>query len=285
MSVDFLEQEPDALERYLLDHARRDVAPEAARARAYVTVALVSAAVVAPSAVAHSAASSTASKLAAVLALKWGAAGLVAGLLVLGASLAVQDVVSAPGAQNDSFPRRATQSSSPGTAPAAAASAGAADFPSPGPIASEDLPEPPRRVVEGAAQAPDVSLLDWKSPLAPPAPGASPAQGLPASGSFAAIDSSRLARELQLLEQARVALARSSPAVALRVLDFHDREFASGALQAEAAALRVEAATENGQRALAQLLAQRFLAHYPQSPLSARVRALSDGAGRTANKP
>lgn len=278
------EQEPDALKHYLLAHARREVAPDAARARACANVVLVGAAVAAPSVAAHAAASSAAGKLGAALVLKWVVVGLASGLLVLGSSLAVHDVVSARRAPDNAIPRaKAQDAASVRPAAAGPAPGGSADLANAKPTASEVPWGGRRQVVEGATPGSDVSPLDSSALVAPPAPDAVPS--LTASGSFATVDPSGLARELQLLERARLALARSSPAAARQALDLHDREFAGGALQIEAAALRVEAVSASGQGALAQQLAQVFLARYPQSALSARVRALSVAVGRAAHKP
>jgi outer membrane protein assembly factor BamD (BamD/ComL family) len=87
------------------------------------------------------------------------------------------------------------------------------------------------------------------------------------------------------LEQARGSLTRHSAAQALQALDAYASTFPGGALQVEAAALRVEAIGQSGNRALAAQLADAFLVSYPTSPLAARVRAFASTAPKSLGAP
>ena len=106
-----------------------------------------------------------------------------------------------------------------------------------------------------------------------------------ASQPSAANERSSLTRELSLLEQARRALVQRAAPRALQALNEYRAQFPSGSLQAEAAALRVEAVGQAGDHALARQQAAAFLSSYPTSPLAARVRALSDSFGADLPKP
>jgi hypothetical protein len=82
-----------------------------------------------------------------------------------------------------------------------------------------------------------------------------------------------LAQELARLEQVREAMAQGRAARALELLGRYDRDFASGSMSSEAAALRVEALVRAGRHEEAREAARAFLNKYPRSPLSDRVRA------------
>jgi hypothetical protein len=90
----------------------------------------------------------------------------------------------------------------------------------------------------------------------------------------AALDAGRLAAEVALLDRARAELARGDTAAAARSLARHGREFAGGALVAEAQFLELRVLLRRGQRAQAAARARRFLERFPSSPLAPRVRAL-----------
>jgi hypothetical protein len=100
-------------------------------------------------------------------------------------------------------------------------------------------------------------------------PVAAPARARAASGGDAA-----LRAEVALLDRARAALHAHAGAQALRLLDRHQRRFAHGILVPEAEALRIEALVQLGARAQAETMSQRFVAAYPQHPLSDRVARL-----------
>lgn len=92
--------------------------------------------------------------------------------------------------------------------------------------------------------------------------------------------SAQLTREVALLQLARAALNRQRATAAASHLDQYDREFPSGSLRTEAAALRVETLVANGERERASRAAEAFLREHPASPLANRVRAsMSAAAG------
>jgi hypothetical protein len=104
---------------------------------------------------------------------------------------------------------------------------------------------------------------------------------VPRQTEAAALTPSALTRELAVLEEARGALTRHDPARALRALDDYRLAFPGGTLHIEAAALRVEAVAQSGNVTRAGQLAEAFLASYPNSPLTARVRAVASSAAKT----
>jgi len=85
-----------------------------------------------------------------------------------------------------------------------------------------------------------------------------------------------LADEVAVLDAALVALRGHDAAAALRALDQYDRQFPEGALASEAAVARIEATFATGDRSRGRALAAKFLASHGDSPLSHRVRTLSD---------
>jgi hypothetical protein len=87
-----------------------------------------------------------------------------------------------------------------------------------------------------------------------------------------------LRAEIALLDAARDALQRETPMLALELLTRHARRFRRGALAPEAAALRIEALDQAGERTRARVLARRFLADHPASPLGARVQRIAAAA-------
>jgi hypothetical protein len=100
---------------------------------------------------------------------------------------------------------------------------------------------------------------------------------LPSSAGFAlpAAAPDSLAREIELLDQARRALSRGSPSDALSTLDRFTREFPRGRLSAEAFVVRLDALVRAGRRAEARALAERHLSANPSSPHAARIRTLT----------
>jgi hypothetical protein len=65
----------------------------------------------------------------------------------------------------------------------------------------------------------------------------------------------------------------------------HQTHFPAGSLRAEAAALRVETEGRLGNYVQAVRLGSAFLASYPNSPLAARVSALTERYRATLSKP
>jgi len=87
-----------------------------------------------------------------------------------------------------------------------------------------------------------------------------------------------LGQQVAALDRARDALTSGNAAGALRQVDEYDRQFPRGALAQEAAALRIEALFQQGNRDAALSLAERFLASNPRSPHAARIRLLVERA-------
>ncbi|MBZ5711007.1 hypothetical protein [Nannocystis pusilla] len=87
-------------------------------------------------------------------------------------------------------------------------------------------------------------------------------------------DMPALDAELALLRAAREALARSSPAAALRSLEQHAREFPGGHLVEERMLLRAQAQCELGERVAARATAAELVRAFPRSPHAATVAGL-----------
>ncbi|HKU45065.1 MAG TPA: hypothetical protein VJR89_43195 [Polyangiales bacterium] len=115
-------------------------------------------------------------------------------------------------------------------------------------------------------------------PMAAEAPAPSPAQPAPqplaAAPSVPADARVSLADEIARLDAVRRSLASGQARAALAGLDRYAELHAAGALQQEAALLRIEALQRAGHAARARALAARFLAEHPDSPHAPRVRAL-----------
>jgi TolA-binding protein len=275
--------------REILRSAEADVPSEQSRAR--VARALGLAAGAAGAGEAAAAATSGGSGAAAAAGSGWWIAGAVvlglglAGVAAIGGYQAFED--SQPveqrtgGAQRTERGRaeieRAAPPAAPADAPADAMSKAAPDTAPAafGPPAPEARPHrPARRVSSDSARraarreprradeaGPDKARPDKARPEEParPAP---------------VLDAGRLAAEVALLDRARAEIARGDTAAAARSLARHGREFAGGALVAEAQFLELRVLLRRGQRAAAAALARRFLERFPSSPLAPRVRAL-----------
>lgn len=83
-----------------------------------------------------------------------------------------------------------------------------------------------------------------------------------------------LAAEVALMRQARAALDRGEPDLALRVLGEHEQRFAAGQMTEDRLRLRIEALCALGRRDLARADADAFLREHPGSTHTARVRGL-----------
>lgn len=83
-----------------------------------------------------------------------------------------------------------------------------------------------------------------------------------------------LREEIALMDQARAALRLGAPQSALSTLDQYRIRFPRGSFGQESQALRIEALAADGSRARAVGLANEFLAHYPNSPHSDRLRRI-----------
>jgi TolA-binding protein len=100
-----------------------------------------------------------------------------------------------------------------------------------------------------------------------------PAASTPAQPDASETDS-RLAREVDLVDQARAALRRGDTGASLAALDSYEREVRGGRLGAEAMYLRMEALSRSGDHARAANAARRLLSAYPDGPHAARAKAL-----------
>ena len=259
----FLDKDSDELESFLFAHARRELAPEAARAKALLTVASVAVGAGVLSSAAALGARPALGKITTWLAAKWLLVGMGGGLVTIVAAQSVAQLTTparseAPESRSVALPR--AQPKSNRRAPLA--------LPEP---ASSTTAEPAESSSPPMAAASPSAPAAAAAPFAPRAADgqASPSDGVPVSAS-------QLTRELSLLDPARAALDAHSGPRALQALDEYAKEFPKGSLRAEASALRVQA-VGFGDPAQALRLAQAFLASYPGSPLTARVRALADG--------
>jgi hypothetical protein len=183
--------------------------------------------------------------------LRWIAAGIVVGVVLLGAAAAIFVRPSRPAATP-------SEPSAEQEAPSRAASATERAAPVPAPVIADAVPSasdvPP---VAASASSPAVSG-------AKPRPAAAP----PASGE------SSLADEVRALEVARRAIADGRSPDALRALDDYRRSFPHGMMQQESTLLRIEALARGGNMTAARSLADQFLAGHPTSPHAQRVRRL-----------
>lgn len=129
------------------------------------------------------------------------------------------------------------------------------------------VPEPaqPAPVVAPTTEPQHDIKPEPPSVKAPPAPSAAPSAS-PIAPS-----------EVQAIEAAREAVARGDSSGALRTLDNYDATHPNGSLQAESAALRVQAVSKAGNSAKARNLANDFEKKYPTSPLRGAVRDAARG--------
>lgn len=86
--------------------------------------------------------------------------------------------------------------------------------------------------------------------------------------------SGHLVEEVAAIDRARTAMS-DDPEAALAELEAYRRDFAGGALAQEAEVLRIESLARSGRADQAREAATVFLAAHPDSPLAARVRAVS----------
>jgi hypothetical protein len=250
-SPGFLTKTPDELEGFLLELARNERAPTAARERALSRVAGLSTVAGMIASTQASVAASAAPLGASWLAAKWFAIGLCTAL----GTLAIVDQVQRP--------RRPEPSSQRAPSASAGLPLGSAPLPArPRPLASgEPIAAAPPRARSASAPAPDGSEIAVHS-----------AREVPSSFDTPRLE--QLSRELGALKQARSALMGGKAAEAELVLSQYRAEFPIGVLATEAAALEVETAAALGDRARAAALAEAFLREHPASPLSGRVRAV-----------
>jgi hypothetical protein len=240
----FLGYDGEDLRGELVRHAQADAAPRAAQRRVLsrVTGAAAGAGIgfaAAGTAAATSAVKTTVAVTAAGMA-KWIAVGLVAGTVTVAA----------------------VETTHPGA-------------PRVSPVAESVEITAPVAVQAPTAQAPRIETAPVEIPVAVAASAArrAPEPEQIEEAEVAAQEPTALAQELGRLEQVRQAMAQGRAARALDLLQRYDRDFASGNMSSEAAALRVEALARAGRHEEAREAARAFLAKYPRSPLSDRVRA------------
>lgn len=211
---------------------------------------------------------------------KWVAIGASAGFLALGLVQGIQQLAAKPAPRSAARYTAATYANVPAQLTAQSAS-----------VPPELAPEP---AITAEPSRPMPAPTPASTPLAPAAAAAQEPQSAPPAASDAGVADppatdrrSSLTRELSLLEQARSALSQHAAGSALQTLAAYGAEFPHGSMQIEAAALRVEAASQAGDRVQAQRLAQAFLDNFPTSSLAARVRAISEvsNAGAGEQKP
>jgi hypothetical protein len=117
---------------------------------------------------------------------------------------------------------------------------------------------PPTVEAPDPAAAPHVA----RRPVAP-APSPSPSA------------SSDIREQIRLIDEARAAVGAHDPASALRTLDQYRSKFPSGALDQEAAVLRIEALDQRGDHAQAASMARAFLARNPASAHATRLERIA----------
>ncbi len=142
----------------------------------------------------------------------------------------------------------------------------------------------PAKLVPSALKAPATEVkatplqpanAEGPAPLSledlPTLPSEPPATGGPAAKQ----PQGSLADEVAQLQKAKLALKGGSPAQALAELGTYAQRFPRPMLGTEAAVLRIEALSQNGDATHAKALAESFLAKNPNSPYAARLRSLT----------
>jgi hypothetical protein len=154
------------------------------------------------------------------------------------------------------------------------------------------MSQPPKMPRAGAAPVPVTSPSESESasvpvevlPRAPmpgsvlpralaSAPASKPPSAPPSAPTTDPQPPSSLDGEIALLRDARSALNAGDAALALSLLDQHDRLYPGGVLGEDGAAERIYALCALGEASQARALADRFLASHPSSPHAGAVRA------------
>ncbi len=148
--------------------------------------------------------------------------------------------------------------------------------PSATPGATMTAEQPPPALDRTARQLTSAMTSEGFGAGEPPASPTPP----PAVASVAVLAASKasIARETELLASVQRALQQGRPATALSILNRYSTEFPQGELREESVASRVVALCDFGRRADAERWRAEFLRRYPNSPLSARVRAACQAA-------
>lgn len=135
--------------------------------------------------------------------------------------------------------------------------------PTPAPV--EVAPAPLPRLAVGGALLPATPLTDVPAEQSA-APPAVPTTAGGVDGGRA-VNIKQYAKELALLEPARLSISRGDYPAALSALDQHRHEFPNGQLSQEREALRVRALWGLGQKPAALAAARAFRKRYPHSGL------------------
>ncbi|MBN2193045.1 MAG: hypothetical protein JW751_09535 [Polyangiaceae bacterium] len=147
---------------------------------------------------------------------------------------------------------------------------------SPSPAVDSVLTTPPIPIAPPTLSAPSAEIS--KGILTPTAPSEVPKRAIrkprPTPAPRTA-PSASIADELKSLDAARSALSAGNPAGALTRLDEHARRYPRGGLALEAEVLRIEALAQSGNRAAAATRARAFVARYPTSVFTPRVRRIA----------
>jgi hypothetical protein len=89
-----------------------------------------------------------------------------------------------------------------------------------------------------------------------------------------AASGSSLSEQVQSLDRARVALSSGDAGAALIEITHYRNAWPKGVFLTEASVLEIEALAKRGERSLAAIRAQAFVAAHPDSPQAERLRAL-----------
>jgi hypothetical protein len=142
-----------------------------------------------------------------------------------------------------------------------------------------EAPVSPRRVPSAQQQPSRSAVHAVPAAVAPDAPSVVPAPIEPATQpdqaptAVSPAQHDRAAAEIALLAQIKAVIDRA-PARALRLAEQGQRRFGHGYLHHEREGLAIVALQALGRRDEAQARASAYLARYPHSPMSDRVRAL-----------
>jgi hypothetical protein len=130
-----------------------------------------------------------------------------------------------------------------------------------------------------ARDEPSLAPVARRAPPSPPV--SAPPRDTPTLSKPRGLDStSTLNAEVVALDEVRTSLSTEDASTALRQLDAYDRTCGACVLGDEAAVLRVDALTKQGDAAGAAVLAQRFLAAKPLSPHAPHLRRILLGVGQ-----
>jgi hypothetical protein len=282
------------IERTLLSYGTTE--RPAASARHAVLAALGAPTMTASTAPASSATLSvghaSASAKGLVVLAKWGGATVLAGALAVGAAAVRWSGDANPPAVTAEDPHRAIMAGPDATPGAAMADVAAETVPvapsnsgagpaSPfratsvyatGSSAGNSILEP-HSETRGSGQVPTTRVVnEGEMPRSVPAPQGAPCP--PAAGIAAATEASELSAEVDLLEQARTALASGNPDQALYALDLRSTRITRPVLEQEAQVLRVESLMKAGRAREAVDLALSLRAAHPRTPYAKRIEAV-----------